>query len=111
MAKRKKRRKPPAVEPGNWILDLPGGMPPMLPPDPLPAGLVETEIIEEQVNHEGLGFCVLTLIPPERVEDQKLKVLWEKTKKSMRAIQRYLIEDREARKLRDRLESFATSTE
>ncbi len=110
MAKRKKRRSP-AVEPGNWILDLPGGMPPMLPPDPLPWGLVETETIEKQVNHEGLGFCVLTLISPERVEDLKLKVLWKKARTALQAIQRYLVEDREARKLRDRLESFATSTE
>ena len=107
--KRKKRRKGVTPEPGAWLLNLPGGMPDVCPPDPLPAGQISADTVREQVLYEGLGFCVLVYIPDCRIEDLKLRALWGAARTRLRAIQRWLEEDYEARELRKRLESCEAS--
>jgi hypothetical protein len=86
--KRKKGSLPVNVpEPGQWTFDIPSGMPRPRTPDPLPReGLLTNEEVYEKVSYEGLGFCVYTYIPADRIKDQKLKELWKECRATMRQI-------------------------
>lgn len=72
-------------EPGAGVLDVWKDMPKLSPPSDLPkAGKLSTrEIRDQYVAYEGLGFCIHHYIPPEKIEDTKLRNLWKKAKQAM----------------------------
>ena len=83
-------RHPLYPEPGGWILDTSKGMPKIMPPDSLPKGKIETGDIQEHVAYEGLGFCIYSFIPVDRIKDKKLAQLWKKARVEMQKIVEYL---------------------
>lgn len=77
-------------EPGAWIADPMKGMPKIEMPEPLPSGLVSAEGVKEQVSYEGLGFCIYSYIPWERISDPELQRLWREARAAMQKIVEYL---------------------
>jgi hypothetical protein len=77
-------------EPGEWIFDIQKGMPKIMPPDPLPEGRIETEGIRDHIMYDGLGFCIYSWIPANRIKDKKLARLWMKARAEMQKIVEYL---------------------
>jgi hypothetical protein len=45
-----------------------------------------TEEVKQQVAYEGLGYCVYTLVPANKIEDPTLRSLWKAARKSMQDI-------------------------
>jgi len=79
-------------EPGGWVLDKMKGMPDIDPPEDLPRGLVDVEIVKEHVMYEGLGFTIYLFIPAERIADLKLRGLWREARAAMQKVAEYLEE-------------------
>jgi hypothetical protein len=77
---------------GTWINDIPKGMPKVS----MPAGLesepklLDNKTIKHYVSYEGLGFAITTYIPVDRIEDEKLKEMWDEAKQKMIEIIDYL---------------------
>lgn len=87
----KKRRHPLYPEPGAWVVDDIQGMPRLEPPPPLPDGPIPTDELRDQyVAYEGLGYCLYTYIPADRVEDKTLRALWRKARRAMQDVVEYL---------------------
>jgi len=81
---------PLVPEPGAWVLDSYHGLPELSCPESLPPGKLDAETLKEQVQYEGLGFCIYHLVPPERVKDPKLQKLWKEAGDAMRGVINYL---------------------
>ncbi len=81
-------------EPGEWVYDRPKGMKPISRPEPLPAGPISIDEVQHHIRYEGLGACILGLIPSERIADQLLAALWWKARSAMRDVLKHL-EDHE----------------
>lgn len=77
-------------EPGGWVNDMPKGMPKIDDPGPLTSGKVNKSDILDHMAYEGLGYCLWDYIPPERIEDAKLRTLWRKARRAMQDIVEYL---------------------
>lgn len=77
--KKRKKKKSTYPEPGDGEF-----------PDFPPPGFISSSEIKHQVVHEGLGFCIYDLFPPERIEDNQLAVLWQKARYALREIVAYL---------------------
>lgn len=78
-------------EPGAHVLQSYEGLPKLSPPDPLPPGKISShEIRDDYIAYEGLGYCVYSLIPSERIEDEKLKALWVQAREAMQDVVEYL---------------------
>ena len=88
--KRAVKRHPLYPEPGAWVLDQVRGLPELPPPDPLPLGPVSASQVKEHVAHEGLGFCVYSYIPADRISDAGLRKLWTKARAAVQEIVEYL---------------------
>ena len=77
---------------GTWINDIPKGMPKIS----MPAGLesepelLDNKTINDYISYEGLGFCITTYIPADRIEDEELKEMWDGAKQKMIEIIDYL---------------------
>ena len=85
------RHKPLYPEPGLWVADDLKGLPVIEPPEPLPIGkLSSVDIRDEHIAYDGLGFCVYSYIPPEKIADVQLRKLWQRARRSMRDIVEYL---------------------
>jgi len=84
----------PFPEPGEWIWDKPKWFPPIEPPGPLPKGLLDLETIQEQVRHEGLGFCVYSLIDHARIADKVLRTRWKAARLAMVEVVIFLEENK-----------------
>ena len=82
---------PLVPEPGGWILDNIKGMPPIEPTAvDWPKGKLDTDLIRDEVSYEGLGYCIYSLIPVERIADPKLKKMWKEARSSMQKVVEYL---------------------
>ncbi len=78
-------------EPGLWVADDRNGLPRIEPPESLPDGKISSvDLRDEQIAYHGLGFCIYSYIPPEKIEDIQLRKLWQKAQKAMREITKYL---------------------
>lgn len=78
---------------GAWINDMPKGMPLIERPEPLPANKKLTiDEISNYCAYEGLPFCVFEYIGSERIEDEKLAILWEDAKNRLSEVANYIIE-------------------
>lgn len=77
-------------EPGGWVLDKTKGMPDILPPEPLPPGLIDAAIVKEHVMYEGLGYAIYSFIPVERISDLQLRKLWQEARAAMQRVVEYL---------------------
>ena len=88
-----KTNHPLVPEPGGWVLDTVKGMPPIEQPDiKWPKGKLDTDLIREEVSYEGLGYCIYSLIPAERIKDARLKKLWREARQAMQKIVEHLYE-------------------
>jgi len=88
--KSKPETHPLVPEPGGWVIDKFKGMPPIDPPEPLPAGKIDTELVRDYIAYDGLGFCIYTIIPVERIADTKLRRLWVAARDAMQKVQEYV---------------------
>lgn len=77
-------------EPGGWVIDTLKGMPPIDSPEPLLPGPIDVSVIKDHVLYDGLGFCIYTGIPIERISDSKLKSLWREARRTMQRVVEYL---------------------
>lgn len=77
-------------EPGTWVLDKMKKMPDINPPEDLPRGPVDVEVVKQNVLYEGLGFAIYSLIPAERISDPQLQKLWREARAAMQKIIEYL---------------------
>ncbi len=79
-------------EPGTWITDVVSGMPPIQPPPDLPRDrkLSAGEVRDDYVAYEGLGYCIYTYIPHQKIADAKLVKLWQRARAAMQDIVEYL---------------------
>lgn len=77
-------------EPGTWVLDKMKGMPDTNPPDELPSGPIDVEIVREIVAYEGLGFTIYSFIPAERISDPQLRKLWHEARAAMQKVIEHL---------------------
>ena len=77
-------------EPGTWVLDKVKGMPDINPPDELPSGLIDVEMVREIVAYEGLGFTIYSFIPAERISDSQLRTLWQEARAAMQKVVEHL---------------------
>ncbi len=78
-------------EPGLWVADDRHGLPKIEPPEPLPDGKISAvDLRDEHIAYHGLGFCLYSYIPPEKIEDIQLRKLWQKAMKAMREVTKYL---------------------
>lgn len=77
-------------EPGEWVYEKPKGMGPIRRPEPLPAGSIDASGVKDHVRYEGLGFCIYSLIPHERIADEQLSKLWRKARQAMQEIVEHL---------------------
>ena len=86
------RHTPPDVhpEPGEWVYDMPKGMKPVHRPEPLPEGKISNEDVRHQVRYDGIGHCVLSLIPEDRIADPRLRELWRIARKGMQEVLEHL---------------------
>lgn len=80
-------------EPGTWVLDKVKGLPDINPPDDLPSGQIDVEMVREFVAYEGLGFVIYSLIPAERISDSHLRTLWREARAAMQKVVEYLETD------------------
>jgi len=85
-----KSNHPLVPEPGGWVLDTGKGMPKIEPPEPLPRGQLDTEIVRDVISYEGLGFAIYSLIPASRISDPWLKKLWVKARNEMQRVVEYV---------------------
>jgi len=92
--RRRKKLKSSEVfpEPGEWVYEIPKGMEPVAKPEPISADPISASEVKHHVRHEGLGFCVYSLIPASRIEDERLDKLWRKARRAMQDIVEYLEE-------------------
>jgi len=79
-------RHPLAPEPGAWVLNDTKGLPKLEPPGELPDGKLSTAEIRDQVEYEGLGFCIYEYIPAEKIKDPILRALWMRAQDAMRDV-------------------------
>lgn len=85
---------PLVPEPGGWVLDDIKGMPPIEPPAmDWPKGRLSTETIRDEISYGGLGYCIYSLIPTNRITDPKLKKLWVEARRAMQKVVEHLYED------------------
>ena len=78
-------------EPGLWVADDRDGLPKIEPPEPLADGKISAvDLRDEQIAYHGLGFCIYSYIPPEKIEDIPLRKLWQRAQRAMREIVIYL---------------------
>lgn len=77
-------------EPGGWVLDTGKDMPKIEPPKPLPRGQLDTEVVRENVSYGGLGYCIYSFIPSDRIKDRRLRKLWKDARAAMQKVQEFL---------------------
>ena len=76
---------------GSSTWERPKGMPEPFEPEPIPRDRqLSKEEVCRYVEFEGLGFCIYTLVPASKIEDEKLRSLWMLARKSMQEIIGYL---------------------
>ena len=81
---------------GEWIDDLPKGFPKQEIPEPLKKikktsdFLLDNEEIYDYIMYEGLGYCIMTYIQAENIQDEKLKDMWKNCRKQMLEILKYV---------------------
>lgn len=80
-------------EPGTWVLDKVKGLPDINPPDELPSGPIDVEVVKEIVAYEGLGFAIYSFIPAERISDPNLRKLWQEARAVMQKVVEHLETD------------------
>lgn len=108
-------RHPLYPEPGAGVIDNYHGLPVLSPPPPLPTdGLLSTEAVrDEYVSYEGLGFCVYSYIPADRIFDPILRGRWRRARTALQAVVEYLDfseEEREVAKQHEELRRVVTET-
>ncbi len=86
---KKRRRRKRWPEPGNWVDHQSAGLPSLEEPEPLP-NKPTVEDIKQQIEYEGLGYCVYDLIPANKIRDMRLRGLWKKARLALREIVEYL---------------------
>jgi len=93
-------------EPGEWVLEARRGLPVLDLPEPLPRGeLLDTDAIRsEYVAYEGLGYCIYSYIPAERIRDYGLQQKWIRARAAMQEVVEYLNVNSEEREMQDQLE-------
>jgi hypothetical protein len=84
--KRKQAKEDVHPEPGEWVYDMPKGMKPINRPEPLPDGLIDCREIEHQISYNGLGHCIWSLIPEDRIQDQILRRKWDTARRAMESV-------------------------
>ena len=85
---------PLVPEPGGWVMDTVKGMPPIDPPAmDWPKGELSNELVRDETSYEGLGYCIYSLIPAERIKEPPLRKLWSEARAKMQEIVEYLYED------------------
>ena len=77
-------------EPGAWVVNEQRGMPKIQSPEPYEDGPITTATIKEQVLYEGLGYCIYSWIPADRIKDKKLAKMFADAREKMQAIHKYL---------------------
>jgi len=85
---------PLVPEPGGWVLDRYRGLPEIRPPGPFPPGQFDTVTVREYTSYEGLGFCIYSLIPANRIKDQQLRKLWSNARAAMQKVQEFIYDVR-----------------
>jgi hypothetical protein len=70
---------------------MPKGMPAIEMPNP-PKGVLSNDDIAGIIMYEGVGFCIYSLIPAERIKDRKLRSLWVKARAAMQKVVEELYE-------------------
>ena len=86
----KQKAHPLYPEPGGWVIDEIKGMPKMQPPEPLPSGPISVRQLKEQISYEGLGFCLHSYIPEDRIGDISLRKLWHEARLALQKIVDFL---------------------
>jgi hypothetical protein len=72
-------------EPGSRVLEHMKGMP-EVELGTVVTEMTPTEEVKQQVSIEGLGYCIYTLIPANKIEDPTLRSLWKVARKAMQDI-------------------------
>jgi len=52
--------------------------------------LTACEIRDDFIAYDGLGFCVYTAIPAEKIADKELRRLWQEARAALQQIVEYL---------------------
>ena len=67
-------------------------MPAIQAPEPLPReGQISSGAIrDDYVAYEGLGFCIYSYIPADKIQEPKLRKLWVKARQAMQEVVGYL---------------------
>jgi hypothetical protein len=65
-------------------------MPKIEQPQPLPKGQLDTEAVRDYVAYEGLGFCIYSLVPVNRIKDRRLRKLWSDARTAMQKVQEHI---------------------
>jgi hypothetical protein len=84
--RRRRKRRALYPEPGLWVAEDLKGLPPIMPPGPLPNRPLTTEEVCDYVCYEGLGYCIREYIGQGRLQDRALAALWAKAKAAMDAV-------------------------
>lgn len=86
-----KSNHPLVPEPGGWVIDDYKGLPTIDPPDfNWPKGKLPTDMVRDEVSYHGLGFCIYSAIPADRIKDAPLRKLWKEARAKMMQITEYL---------------------
>lgn len=72
-------------EPGSRVIEHMKGMP-EVELGAIVTNVLPTEEVSQQVSIEGLGYCIYTLIPANKIEDPTLRSLWKIARKAMQDI-------------------------
>gem|GEM_PF-3321475 len=93
-------------EPGAGVLDDYHGLPKKDPPLPLPkSGLLATDTIKnEYVAYEGLGYCIYSYLPADRLFSLALRAKWKRARKAMQEVVEFLDSSKETRIMLERIE-------
>jgi hypothetical protein len=80
---------PSTVGMGKWISDKVPGMPETTLPEPNDNEL-DNEELKEEIEYNGLGFCIYDFIQKNQIKDEELRKLWVIAKDAMKDIVIYL---------------------
>ena len=77
---------------GAWINDPPKDMPQVTEPEPLSELPAKLDIpdISHLIAYEGLGFCVIDYISPDKIADPELAAMWADAKNRLTEIIDYV---------------------
>lgn len=87
---KKHKTSPLYPEPGSSVLQSYEGLPKQSPPQPLSDEPLTANEVKDHISYDGLGFCIYSFIPPEKIVDKRLKELWSNANEAMRSIVEYL---------------------